>query len=174
MLARQPFLRRFVVYNKEPSPSYMTGMVSSVWKLKKLPFHSELLLGEELAPSVAHLMPSVEVSQIVQDTCIDASADIHQILRGAYMILNTRLHTMGVTSSSMTLEALNLVQLRNWSLFGNSLRSSLLQLKWRISYMQYGIIALLMTITRWQLFSQVLHTHGQPSSSPICRTWVLQ
>ena len=45
------------------------------------------------------------------------------------MILSTKLHMMEVTLSSMILKALNLVQLKSWRMFGNSLRSGLGQLK---------------------------------------------
>ena len=38
------------------------------------------------------------------------------------MILNIRLHTLGVTLFSMTLRDLNLVLLMNWRLLGISLR----------------------------------------------------
>ena len=55
------------------------------------------------------------------------------------MILSTRLPTQGVTSSSMTLRVLKLVQVRRWGLFGNSLRSDLLQLSSEISCMPFGI-----------------------------------
>ena len=60
--------------------------------------------------------------------------------REAFMILSIKLHTLEVTSSSMTLRVLNLVQLRNWRLFGSSLKRSLQKLNWRISYMQFGIL----------------------------------
>ena len=88
---------------------------------------------------MTHLIPSVDVSQIVQNTFMDVSVNMQQIFRGAYMILNTRLHMVEVTLSSMTHKALNLVQLRSWRMFGNSLRRDLLQLKWKTSYMQFGI-----------------------------------
>ena len=104
--------------------------------------HTEIFSGAELAPSATHLIPSVDVSQIiVQDISMDDSVNMQQIVRGAYIILNTRLHMVEVTLSSMILKALNLVQLRSWRLFGNSLRSGLLQLKWKISYMQFGIFS---------------------------------
>ena len=64
MQARQPFWRRFVVYNKGQNPSYTTRMVSRVGV--KLLLHIEFLSGLLLAPSATHLMPSVEVSQKVE------------------------------------------------------------------------------------------------------------
>ena len=92
--------------------------------------HTEIFSGAELAPSATHLISSVDVSQIiVQDIFMDDSVNMQQIVRGAYIILNTRLHMVEVTLSSMILKALNLVQSRSWRLFGNSLRSGLLQLK---------------------------------------------
>ena len=45
------------------------------------------------------------------------------------MILNTRLHILGVTLFSMTLRDLNLVLLMNWRLLGISLRKGL----WKLS-----------------------------------------
>ena len=44
------------------------------------------------------------------------------------MILSIKLHTLEVTLSSMTLRALNLVQLMNWRLLGSSLKRSLQRL----------------------------------------------
>ncbi len=60
--------------------------------------------------------------------------------REACMILSIKLHTLEVTSSSMTLRVLNLVQLMNWRLLGSSLKRSLQKLSWRISCMQFGIL----------------------------------
>ena len=60
--------------------------------------------------------------------------------REAYMILNIRSHTLGVTLFSMTLRDLNLVLLMNWWLLGISLRRSLQKLSWKISCMQFGIL----------------------------------
>ena len=56
------------------------------------------------------------------------------------MILNIRLLTLGVTSSSMTLGDLNLVQVRNWRLFGSSLKRSQQKLSWKINCMQFGML----------------------------------
>ena len=44
------------------------------------------------------------------------------------MILNIKLHTLGVTLSSMTLRDLNLVLLMNWRLLGILLRRGLQKL----------------------------------------------
>ena len=66
--------------------------------------------------------------------------------REACMILSIKLHTLEVTLSSMTLEVLNLVQLRNWRLLGNSLKRSLQKLSWKISCMQFGILLYPFTI----------------------------
>ena len=52
-----------MVYNRGPSPQYMTKMVSQEVKAVGAVLHIDFLLGEELVPSVTHLMPSVEVSQ---------------------------------------------------------------------------------------------------------------
>jgi len=48
--------------------------------------------------------------------------------RGGCMILSIKLHTLGVTSSSMTLRVLNLVLLRNWMLLRGSLKEGLQKL----------------------------------------------
>jgi hypothetical protein len=56
----------------------------------------------------------------VKDTLTEVSVTN---FRGVYMILSTKLHMMEVTLSSMILKALNLVQLKSWRMFGNSLRS---------------------------------------------------
>ena len=58
--------------------------------------------------------------------------------REVYIILNINLHTLGVTLSSMTLRALNLVEVRRLRKSGNLLRSDLLQQSWKINYMQFG------------------------------------
>ena len=91
------------------------------------PLTVEVLAGNQLEHSVVHLMPSLEVSQIImyggthsQITCNDN--------REAYMILSIKLHTLGVTLSSMTLRVLNLVPLRSWRLLGSSLTRSLQKL----------------------------------------------
>ncbi len=66
--------------------------------------------------------------------------------REACMILSIKLHTLEVTSSSMTLRVLNLVQLRNWRLLGSSLKRSLVKLSWRISCMQFGTLLYPITV----------------------------
>ena len=60
--------------------------------------------------------------------------------REACIILSIKLHTLEVTSSSMTLKVLNLVQLRNWRLLGSLLRRSLQKLSWKTSCMQFGTL----------------------------------
>jgi hypothetical protein len=91
-----------------------------------LPLTVVFLAGNQLEQSAIHLMPSLEVSQIINDVwdglflCNDN--------REACIILSIKLHTLEVTLSSMTLRVLNLVQLRNWRLFGNSLGRSLQKL----------------------------------------------
>ena len=87
--------------------------------------HIEFPVGKELAVSETHLMPSIEVHLMMYiygcaHSCINN--------REAYMILNTRLHTLGVTLSSMTLRDLNLVLLMNWMLLGVSLGRGLQKL----------------------------------------------
>ena len=67
---------------------------------------------------------------------------IIQIVREAYMILSIRSHTKDAILFSMILKVLNLVQEMSWKLCGTSFQSDLLQLSWRISYMQFGIFAL--------------------------------
>jgi hypothetical protein len=89
------------------------------------PLSVEFLAGNQLEQSVIHLMPSLEASQMVMQgiypfTCND--------YREAYMTLSIKLHTLEVTLSSMTPWALNLVQLRNWRLFGSSLERGLQKL----------------------------------------------
>ena len=78
------------------------------------------------------------------------------------MILSTRLPTQEATLSSMTLRVLNLVQVRRWRLFGNSLRKGPLQLKRRIIYMQSGILYWLFTL----LDDQAFHRYCIPMDSP--------
>jgi hypothetical protein len=62
--------------------------------------------------------------------------------REASMTLSIKLHTLDVTLSSMTLRVLSVVQLRNWVLFGSSLKRSLQRLSWRINCMQFGKVLL--------------------------------
>jgi hypothetical protein len=78
-----------------------------------LPLTVTFLAGKQLEQSVIHLMPSVEVSQIINTdvwmhlfTCLNDN-------REGCMILSIKLHTLEVTLSSMTLRVLSLVQLRN-------------------------------------------------------------
>ena len=83
MQAKPPSLRRYVGYNKEQSLSYMTRMVCNLsWSKLSCFCHIEILLGEELAPSVTHLVPSVNVSQIVKDTSKEVFVDMQQISEG--------------------------------------------------------------------------------------------
>ena len=89
-----------------------------------LPLIVESLAGNELEQSVTHLMPSLEVSQIMMYECTHSCNDN----REAYMMLSIKSHTLEVTLSSMTLGVLNLVQLRNWRLLGSSLKRSLQKL----------------------------------------------
>ena len=85
---------------------------------------AEFLAGNELEQSVIHLMPSLEVSQImVYEFTITWNDN-----REACIILSIKLHTLEVTLSPMTLRVLNLVQLMNWSLLGSSLKRSLQKL----------------------------------------------
>ncbi len=55
----------------------------------------------------------------------------------------------------MTLRVLNLVQLRNWMLFGTSLRRGLQRWSWKISCMQFGILP--------SVFKQCNLGHGWPN-----------
>jgi hypothetical protein len=71
--------------------------------------HIEFPVGQELAASETHLMPSIEVHIMTMYEC--AHSCINN--REAYMTLNIRLHTLGVTLSSMTPRDLNLVLLRS-------------------------------------------------------------
>ena len=89
-----------------------------------LPFTVVFLAGNELEQSMTHLMPSLEVSQIMMYGCTHS----HNDNREACMTLSIKLHTLEVTSSFMTLRVLNLVQLRNWRWLGNSLKRSLQKL----------------------------------------------
>ena len=83
--------------------------------------------------------------------------------REAYMILNTRLHILGVTLFSMTLRDLNLVLLMNWRLLGISLRKGLWKLSWKISCMQFGILPIYPF--KW-LVNQASHRYCIPMDSP--------
>jgi len=98
--------------------------------------HIEFPVGKELAASATHLMASIEVHLMIVYGCVHSCINN----REACMILNIRLHTLGVTLFSMTLRDLNLVLLMNWRLLGNSLRRSLQKLSWKISCMQFGIL----------------------------------
>ena len=84
-----------------------------------LPLTVEFLPGNQLEQSVIHLMPSLEVSQIMMYGCTNAHEN-----REACMILNIKLHILEVILSSMTHRVLNLVQLRSWRLLGSSLKRS--------------------------------------------------
>ena len=83
--------------------------------------------------------------------------------REACMILNIRLHTLGVTLFSMTLRDLNLVLLMNWRLLGISLRWGLQKLSWKISCMQFGILPIYPF--KW-LVNQASHRYCIPMDSP--------
>ena len=94
-----------------------------------LPLTVKFLAGKQLERSVIHLMPSVEVSQIMNNS--DVWMHLFTYLndnREGCMILSIKLHTLEVTLSSMTLRVLSLVRLRNWRLLGSSLKRSLQKL----------------------------------------------
>ena len=85
--------------------------------------HIEFPIGNEVS-AATYLMPSIEV----QNDNVYECACSYVLIREAFMILDIRLHTLGVTLSSMTLRDLNLVLLMNWRLFGISLRRGLQKL----------------------------------------------
>ena len=115
------------LFDRKPSPSSINSKSST--HLKSSP-----------AGSVTHLTPSMEVSKVVQ-WYIWISIHWYAInVRGVYMILSTRSPTLEATLFSMTLRVLKEVQAKRWRLFGHSLKSGLLQLKWRIGCMQFGIL----------------------------------
>jgi hypothetical protein len=61
------------------------------------------------------------------------------------MILSIRLHMKEATSSSMIHKVLSLVLRKRLRLLGTLLRSGLLQPSWRISCMQFGILAVVLS-----------------------------
>ena len=75
-----------------------------------IPLQIHQLVGEKLEPSNSHLLPSIEVSQFVN---MDDRMFPLIIIRGAYMTLSTRLHTLEAILSSMTPRALKLVQVKS-------------------------------------------------------------
>jgi hypothetical protein len=56
------------VYNREQSPSYMTRMVSKT-KTTAILFHIHYVAGTQLVQPETHLIPSIEVSEVMKYDC---------------------------------------------------------------------------------------------------------
>ena len=160
MQAKQLFSKRFVEWKRGQSPSYMIRMVC----LDHASYHMDTVLmvclGEPLVASDIHLMPSAEVSSHWwQYRC---SPDVSNPLREACMILNTRLHMMEATLSSMIPRVLKQVQMKRWGMLGHLLRRGPLKQSCKSSCMPFGILVLAFL---W-LTNKALDRYCIPMDSP--------